>query len=130
LAAITEDDNFGNVLASYVQIASFETSSVCILGTNTLLNGHIRLGKSSPIDHQTLAAQWRISPDCAKKTILNTNQRGIRTCLNLMLSCCFPTNDLMLRYKRLPHTTFTDTMFAVSVSRQGNKAAQVFAMSF
>ncbi len=36
----------------------------------------------------------------------------------------------MLRYKQLPHTTFTDTMFAGSVSKQGKKAAQVFATSF
>ncbi len=47
-----------------------------------------------------------------------------------MLSHHFLTNDSMLCYKRLPHTTFTDTMFAGSVSKQGNKAAQVFATSF
>ncbi len=36
----------------------------------------------------------------------------------------------MLCYKQLPHTTFTDTRFAGSVSKQGNKAAEVFATSF
>ena len=58
VAAITEDDNFGDVLASYVQIASFEMSSVHISSTNTSLSGHICSHKSSPIDYQTLAARW------------------------------------------------------------------------
>ena len=59
-----------------------------------------------------------------------TTQRGVRTCLNPTLSRCFPTNDRMLRYKRLPHTIFTDTMFASTASRQGNKMAQIYATSF
>ncbi len=57
-------------------------------------------------------------------------QRGVRTCLNPTLSRRFPTNDRMLRYKRLPHTVFTDTMFASTVSRQGNKMAQIYSTSF
>ncbi len=36
----------------------------------------------------------------------------------------------MLRYKRVFHTMFSDTLFAGSVSRQGNKMAQAYAMSF
>jgi len=60
-----------------------------------------------------------------------TTQRGVRTCLNPALSRRFPTNDRMLRYKRLPHTVFfTDTMFASTTSRQGNKMAQIYSTSF
>ena len=36
----------------------------------------------------------------------------------------------MLRYKRLPHPTFTDTMFAGTTSKRGNKCAQIYATSF
>jgi hypothetical protein len=36
----------------------------------------------------------------------------------------------MLRYKRVLHTMFSNTLFAGSVSQQGNKMAQVYAMSF
>jgi len=36
----------------------------------------------------------------------------------------------MLWYKRLLHTVFTDTMFALTVSRQGNKMAQIYSTSF
>jgi hypothetical protein len=70
-----------------------------------------------------------IAPDHAKKTVQRTMQWGVRTCLNPMLAQQFPTNDRMLRYKRLPHTTFTDTMFAGTPSRSGNKCAQVYSTS-
>ncbi len=69
-ADITDDDNFYDVLASHVQISSNETS----------LNGHICLRKTTPIDPQTLAAHWMISPERAKQTVVMTTQRGVRTC--------------------------------------------------
>ncbi len=49
--------------------------------------------------------------------------------LNPTLSRQFPTNDRMLWYKRVLHTMFSNTLFAGSVSRQGNKMAQVYAAS-
>ncbi len=55
-ADVTNDKNFYDALASHVQISSIETS----------LNGHIRLRKTAPIDPQTLAAHWMISPERAK----------------------------------------------------------------
>jgi len=107
LVDVTDDENFHQVLTSKVKISSVETS----------LNEHIRLRNVAPIDPQTLAARWMISPDRAKRTVVMTTQRGVRTCLNPTLSRRFPTNDRMsLRYKRLPHTVFTDTMFASTVS--------------
>ncbi len=36
----------------------------------------------------------------------------------------------MLRYKRILHTMFSNTLFAGSVSQQDNKMAQVYATSF
>ncbi len=36
----------------------------------------------------------------------------------------------MLWYKRVLHTMFSNTLFAGSVSRQGNKMAQAYATSF
>jgi hypothetical protein len=108
---------------------------VQILGTESSpdelsLSGHICSCKIAPVDPQTLAARWMISPDCAKCAVVMTTQCGVRTCLNLTLSRCFPTNDRMLCYKQLPHTIFTDTMFATTPSKQGNKMAQVYSTSF
>jgi hypothetical protein len=119
-ADVTDGDNFYSVLASHVQISSIETS----------LSGHICLCKTMPIDFQTLAARCMISPECAKRTDVMTTQRGVRTCLNPTLSQQFPTNDQMLWYRHVLHTMFSDTLFARSVSQQGNKMAQAYATSF
>jgi hypothetical protein len=118
-ADVTDDKNFYDVLASHVQISSIETS----------LNGHICLRKIVPINPQTLAARWMISPESAKQTVIMTTQRGVRTSLNPTLSRRFPTNDRMLWYKHVLHTLFSDTFFAGSISRQGNKMAQAYATS-
>jgi hypothetical protein len=75
-ADVTDDNNFYHVLALHVQISSIETS----------LNVHICLRKTVPIDPQTLAACWMISPEHAKHTVVMTTQRGVWTCLNLTLS--------------------------------------------
>jgi hypothetical protein len=116
LIDVTDDENFHQVLTLKVMISNVDTS----------LNEHIRLRNIAPIDPQTLAARWMISPNLAKRTVVMTTQRGVRTCLNPTLSRCFPTNDQMLRYKRLPHTMFTDS----TASRQGNKMAQIYSTSF
>jgi hypothetical protein len=71
-----------------------------------------------------------ISPAHALQKIQNTTQRGVRTCLNPTLAQRFPTNDRMLRYNRLPHPIFADTMIAGTPSRQGNKYAQAYTTSF
>ena len=118
LVDIMNDENFYQVLTSKVMISSVKTS----------LNGHIRSRKIAPIEPQ--AARWMISPDRAQCTVVMTTQRGVRTCLNPTLSRRFPTNDRMLRYNRLPHTMFTDTMFASAVSRQANKMAQIYSTSW
>jgi hypothetical protein len=78
----------------------------------------------------TLAGRWMIAPDRAKETVQRTTQGGVRTCLNPTLAQRFPTNDRMLCYKQLPHTTFTDSMFAGTPSCRGNKCAQVYVTSF
>jgi hypothetical protein len=120
LADLMHDCNFHQVLTAHVVLSSFDSS----------LSGHVRSRKSAPIDFMTLAGRWMIAPDHAKKTVQRTTQRGIRTCLNPTLARRFPTNDRMLCYKRLSHTTFTVTMFAGTPSCSGNKCAQVYATSF
>jgi hypothetical protein len=89
LVDITDDGNFHQVLTSKVMISSVETS----------LNGHIRSRNIAPIDPQTLATRWMISPDRAKRTVVMTIQHGVSTCLNPTLSRHFPANDRMMRYK-------------------------------
>jgi hypothetical protein len=42
----------------------------------------------------------------------------------------YKTSDRQLRYRRLPVTIYTDTMFSTILSRQDNKAAQIFCTDF
>jgi hypothetical protein len=120
LADILHDRNFHQVLLPHVHISSMDTSP----------NGHIRTRKTASIDHLTLASRWKISREKARQTVQRTTQRGVRTCLNPTLARRFPTNHQMLCYKRLPHPVFTDTMFAGTTSKQGNKCAQAYTTSF
>jgi hypothetical protein len=120
MADMMHDCNFHQILTSHVVLSSVDTS----------LSGHVRLHKTAPIDFMTLAAQWMTAPEHAKKTVQLTVQWGVCTCLSPMLAQGFPTNDRMLCYKRLPHTTFTDTLFAWTPSHSGNKCAQAYSTSF
>ena len=82
------------------------------------------------LNHLELAKRWGIPPDRAKQTVQMTTQRGIRTILNPTLSRRFSTNDRHLRYRRLPHYVYQDTMFSSVKSTRGNSMSQVFATPF
>jgi hypothetical protein len=59
----------------------------------------------------TLAKNWGIGIEAAKITRLVTIQRGIRRMIHPSLTKRYKTNDRQLRYRRLPVTIFTDTMY-------------------
>ena len=78
-----------------------------------------------------LAKNWGIGLETATRTVKATTQRGLRTVLHNTLSQRFCTNDRQLRYRRLMHEVFTDTLESPMPSwfRQ-NRYAQVFATRF
>jgi hypothetical protein len=99
------------------------------------LNLNISLVKSEMIDNTgvdaaTLAKNWGIGLEAVKRTRLVTTQRGIRRIINPSLTKRYKINDKQLRYRRLPVTMYTDTMFSTILSRQKNKAAQIFCTDF
>ena len=77
-----------------------------------------------------LAARWNIPVNRVKQTVTKTSQRVVRTCLTPSISRRFPTNDRMLRYDRLPHALFSDTLIAGSVSKRGNKYVKMYGAYF
>jgi len=81
------------------------------------------------IDSETLAEKWMISPEIARRTLSQTTRRGIRTTSEYTLSRRFSTNDRQMRYKRLAHNMYTDTLKASVLSRQQERYAQVFSAS-
>jgi hypothetical protein len=82
------------------------------------------------IDAATLAKNWGIGIEAAKRTRLVTTQRGIRRMVHPSLTKRYKTNDRQLRYRRLSVTIYTDTMYSTILSRQMNKAAQIFTNDF
>ena len=69
--------------------------------------GNIHSEKGKQVDAATLASRWGIG----HKKALNTVRRR------------FPTNDRMMRHRRLPHNVFTDTMFSGVKSKMRNTCA-------
>jgi hypothetical protein len=83
------------------------------------------------IQPMVLAKNWNIGLKTAQQTLDATLQRGVRTTLHPTLLRRFRTNDRQLRYRRLAHDMFTDTLKAgVSSWFRLNRYAQVFATRF
>ena len=83
--------------------------------------------KSHGLSAETLARNWNIPVERAKRTLTVTTQRGIRSRPDV-LTRRFKTNDRMLRYNRLNTNMFTDTMEAGTLSRRQNQYAQVYVV--
>ncbi|KAG7369935.1 hypothetical protein IV203_027685 [Nitzschia inconspicua] len=76
---------------------------------------------------ETLAKNWNIPMERAKRTLAVTTQRGIRSRPNPMVQR-FKTNDRMFRYNWLTSNMFTDTLESGLKSVQQNKYAQIFVV--
>jgi len=79
------------------------------------------------IDAEALAEKWMISPELARRTLSRTTRRGITAISESSLSRRFSMNDRQMRYKRLSHDMYTDTLKASVLSRQQEQYAQVFS---
>ena len=78
-----------------------------------------------------LAKNWGIGLETTTRTVEATTQRGLQTILHNTLSRRFCTNDRQLRYRRLMHEVFTDTLESPVPSWfWQNRYAQVFATRF
>jgi hypothetical protein len=115
LSLILDDSSLLQEMTSHVHISEVNMSS---------LKADMRDGGG--VDVATLENNFGIGIEAAKRTHLVTTQRGGKRMIHPSLSFRFRTNDRQLRYRWLPVTCFTDTMFSNSKSRQGNKSAQVF----
>ena len=94
--------------------------------------GMVQSGKrGKAVNARTLAKNWAIGLSVAERTIEATTQNGLRTIIHPHLSRRFRTNDRQLRYRRLAHDMFTDTLVSKIPSWfRRNRYAQVFATKF
>ena len=95
-----------------------------------LKSGNVKSNQGKSVDALALSKRWTVSSDRAKNTVRKKIQHRIRTVMNPQMSRRYPSNEGMVRYPRLPHTLFTDIMISGTVSKRGNKNAQVYGTSF
>jgi hypothetical protein len=98
-----------------VNIADMNVSSI-----------HATMRDKGGVDAVTLAKNFGIGIEEAKRARLVNTQRGVRKMIHPSMNKRYKTNCNQLRYRRLPVILFTDTMYSTIISIQGNKAAQVF----
>ena len=107
-ADVVSDKNFGNVLQANVNVSHIKVlityNLSCLDSAPSLGNIQSTIGKQ--VNSETLAKRWNIDQRKAMNTFKQTTQRGVKTCLHPSLARRFPTNDRMMRYKRLPHPVF------------------------
>ena len=109
----TDDDNFYKAINIKVNVAKVGASKV----------RHI-------VTLESLYQKWLISLEAASTTVQNITKQWVRTILNPSLSRLFKTNEGGIKYNRLKHSVFNDTMQAGNVSRRGNRYAQVYSTEF
>ena len=97
-----------------------DTVNVSVVATRSEKEHHIR----------ALSQAWGIGLPAARRTVLSTTQRAIRTWGSRNVERRYPSGDRNLRYRRLPYPLFTDTFFATTKSRTGKTCAQIFASDF
>ena len=128
-----------NINVSHVQTTRAKHSNLTYKPTNvsqvsfaetTSGLGNVHSLRKKQVDSKTLAKRWNIDPRKALNTVKQTTQKALRTTLYPSLSRHYPTNDRMLRYNRLPHPVFSDTMQAGVTSKRGNKYAQAYCTQY
>ena len=121
--------DFGLALARTVntpmpRIASKGKKPVCVKVLNTS-------SRRNPLSPQILARRWGTHLETAKRTLDKTTQRGVRSVLNPTMTRRYRTNDRQLRYHRLSHDMFTDTLeSSVRSWFRQNRYVQEFATAF
>ena len=132
-ADISSDKKITNVLQSNANVSHFnimkpKNLSQVSYAYSTL--GNIQSRKRKQVDAETLAKRWNIDHKKALKTVKRTTQRGIRTFINPSFSRSYPTNYCMMRYNRLPHSVFSDTMKSDVVSKRVNKYGRAYCTQY
>jgi hypothetical protein len=112
LSLTLDDSSLLQEMTSHVHISEVNMSSLTVY-----------MHDGGGVDVATLAKNFGIGIEAAKRTRLVTTQRGLKRMIHPSLSVRFRTNDRQLRYHRIPVTCFTAKMFSNSKSIQGNKAS-------
>jgi hypothetical protein len=92
---------------------------------STLLCSAVHAETPKCINADRLSKVWQISKEQAQRTLNVTTQR-VRRSDDIGLSRNYPTNDRMVRYRRVQQHFFMDTFFASVKSLRGYTCCQMF----
>lgn len=95
----------------------------CIVAVDTIEN-------STSLSPERLAALWNVGLSVAKKTLQCTTQKGVRSTLYPSIERRWPTGDRALRYRRLGHDVYHDTLHARVISLRGHKFSEIYCTGF
>jgi hypothetical protein len=84
-------------------------------------------GKSYLIKPDQLARRWRISIECARRTLEKTTQRAVRDWSVVQGSRRFRPVQYQLEYPRLKTNVYVDVKFGPCKSAEGNTCVAVYA---
>ena len=116
----------------FSQLSGLPTNNATVseISNSTNRYGTIQSNKRKQIDGDTLDRSWSISSYKARATIKKTTQQVVRSVLHHTISCPYPTNDRMLRYKLMPNPGFSDTLQDGTKSARGNIYGYAFCTIF
>ena len=93
ISPVLDDAHFGKLLQSKINVSMTKSSK-----------------HQSSLTPEKLARTWLISRRRAQNTLKATTQRATMTLANPAISRRFKTNDHSLKYNRIPHKMFGDTL--------------------
>ena len=108
-----DGSEFGQALQGTVRLKSVTARDKRLAAVRTSEKGR-------PVSARRLAKLWGIGLKAAERTLESTTQRVIRT-VSGPLSQRFRTNDRQLRYRRIAHEMFTDTLKSRVISWKRKK---------
>ena len=86
--------------------------------------------KTFKMTAEILSRTWDIGILAAKRTLDATTPKGVRTVAYPSVERRWPTGDRALRYRKINHQVYHDTLKAQIVTLRGNKCCEIYATDF
>ena len=124
--AALEVDRYADALLAELGVTEKGLSDM----SHCLASAPTQKKRSGFVDAQTLARNWKIGVEAAKRTIESTTQMAVRDFTNTTGSKRLKPSHTVLDHDRLQSELYTDTFFGKCKSLRGNTCAQIYASTF
>mmetsp|Transcript_10819 Transcript_10819/g.15255 ORF Transcript_10819/g.15255 Transcript_10819/m.15255 type:complete len:529 (+) Transcript_10819:911-2497(+) len=124
LFSLHDGDTMYDIFVDGTNLNDFENLPIEVSSTLMIVSA-VTASNPKKINKTFLSKIWRVKEDDAQKALDQSTILMRKGSMNA-LSKRFPTNDRMLRYRRLNSHFFTDTFFSKVKSLRGFTCAQVY----